>query len=53
MLLPKPLAEIAAVDIKEFAHKFPEGLRVEYKSGLTDPIRRANYRAEPTTKYAS
>jgi hypothetical protein len=40
MLLPKPLSEITPDDIKQFAQKFPEGLRVEYKSALTDTVRR-------------
>jgi len=31
MLLPKPLSEITTEDIKRFAQKFSEGLRVEYK----------------------
>ena len=40
MLLPKRLSEVTVDDIKQFAQKFPEGLRVEYKSALTDTVRR-------------
>jgi hypothetical protein len=40
MLLPKRLSEVTTEDIRQFAQKFPEGLRVEYKSALTDTVRR-------------
>jgi hypothetical protein len=39
MLLPKRIADLTADDIKEFARKFPEGLRVEYKADLTQSVR--------------
>lgn len=40
MLLPKPLSDATTEDIRQFAQKFPEGLRVEYKSSLTETVRR-------------
>jgi schlafen family protein len=40
MLLPKPLSAVMTEDIRQFALKFPEGLRVEYKGALTDTVRR-------------
>ena len=39
MLLPKQIAEVTADDLKEFARKLPEGLRVEYKADLTQSVR--------------
>jgi schlafen family protein len=39
VLFPKTLAEITSADVRHFALRFSEGLRVEYKSAMTDSVR--------------
>jgi hypothetical protein len=39
LLFTKPLTELTAADIREFSRRFSEGLRVEYKSALSDSVR--------------